>query len=159
MVELRQVASGPTMSEGSLEVVRRSFEAFVSGDFDAAFASFDPRAEWMTAEDEPDSRTYRGLEEVRRFVSSLPEPWADRFERTVLPEQYIDLGDWVVVPTSGVVHGRGSGIEVEIRETYAVWVRGGAIVRVEEYRTREQALEAVRVNSEAEPGGPPRPAS
>jgi hypothetical protein len=30
---------------------------------------------------------------------------------------------------------------------------------VEEYRTREQALEAVRVNSEAEPGGPPRPAS
>jgi uncharacterized protein len=132
------------MSEGSLEVVRRSFEAFASGNFDTAFASFDPRAEWRTADDEPDSRTYRGIEEVRRLVSSLPEPWTDRFERTVVPELYIDLGDWVVVPTSGLVHGRGSGIEVEIRETYAVRVRGDRIVRVEEYRTREQALEAVR---------------
>jgi ketosteroid isomerase-like protein len=132
------------MSEGSLEVVRRSFEAFVSGDFDTAFASFDPGAEWTTGEDEPDSRTYHGIEEIRRFVSSLPEPWADRFERTVVPEQYIDLGDWVVVPTSGVLHGRGSGIEVEIRETYAVQVSGDRIVRVEEYRTREQALEAVQ---------------
>src|SRR5215218_7387274 len=97
------------MSERNLEVVRRSIEAFASGDFDAAFASFDPRAEWRTADDEPDSRTYRGIDEVRRFVSALPEPWTHRFDRTVLPEQYIDLEDWVVVPTSGVVHGRGSG--------------------------------------------------
>jgi len=147
------------MSERNLEVVRRSFEAFASGDFDAAFASFDPRAEWRTADDEPDSRTYRGIDEVRRFVSALPEPWTDRFDRTVLPEQYIDLEDWVVVPTSGVVHGRGSGIEVEIRETYAVRVRGGTIVRVEEFRTTGQALEAVRAGSEGEPGRPPRPAS
>jgi ketosteroid isomerase-like protein len=139
------------MSEGSLDVVRQSFEAFASGDFDVAFAPFDPLAEWRTAADEPDSRTYRGLEEVRRFVSTLPDPWADRFERTVVPEEYIDLGDWVVVPTSGVLHGRGSGIEVEIRETYAVRVRGETIVRVEEYRTKEEALEAVRSGGRADP--------
>lgn len=140
------------MADGNVELVRRSFEAFVGGDFDTAFAAFDPGAEWMTAEDEPDSRTYRGIDEVKRFVNTLPEPWGDRFDRTVVPERYIDLGDWVVVPTSGVLHGRGSGIEVEIQETYAVRVRGGVIVRVEEYRTTEEALEAVRVRSEAEPG-------
>jgi hypothetical protein len=49
-----------------------------------------------------------------------------------------------VVPTSGRVHGKGSGIEVEVRETYAVWLRGERIVRVEEYRTKELALEAVQ---------------
>jgi uncharacterized protein len=147
------------MSERSLEVVRRSFEAFASGDFDAAFASFDPRAEWRTADDEPDSRTYRGIEEVTRWARALAEPWADRFDRAIVPDEYIDLGDWVVVPTSGRVHGRGSGIEVDVEETYAVRVHGNRIVRVEEYRTREQALEAVRVNSEGEPGRPPRPAS
>jgi hypothetical protein len=38
----------------------------------------------------------------------------------------------------------GSGIEVEVSETYAVLLRGGRIVRVEEHRTKEQALEAVR---------------
>jgi ketosteroid isomerase-like protein len=138
------------MSEGNLEVVRRSFEAFVGGDFETAFASFDPHAEWKTAEDEPDSRTYRGLEEVKRLAASLAEPWTDRFDRAVVPEEYIDRGDWVVVPTSGRLHGKGSGIEVEISETYAVRVRDERIVRVEEYRTRELALEAVR--TEAEPG-------
>ena len=139
------------MSERSLAVVGGSFEAFAGGDFDVAFAPFDPRAEWMTAADEPDSRIYSGLEEVRRFVSSLPDPWSDRFERTVVPEEYIDLGEWVVVPTSGVVHGRGSGIEIEIRETYAVRVRGETIVRVEEYRTKEEALEAVRSTGRPDP--------
>ena len=131
------------MSESNLEVVRRSFEAFVRGDFATAFAAYDPSAEWTTAEDEPDSRTYRGIDEVERLAESLAGPWADRFERAVVPEEYIDLGDWVVFPTSGRVHGRRSGIEVEVRETYAVQVRDVRIVRVEEYRTRDQALEAV----------------
>jgi ketosteroid isomerase-like protein len=132
------------MSQKNLELVRRSFEAFASGDFETAFACFDPHAEWRTAEDEPDARTYRGLEEVRRWAASLAEPWSDRFERAVVPQEYIDLGDWVVVPTSGRLHGRGSGIEMDIIETYAVRLRGGTIVRVDEYRTRAQALEAVR---------------
>jgi ketosteroid isomerase-like protein len=147
------------MAAGNLEVVRRSFEAFVSGDFDTAFASFDPDAEWRTAADEPDSRTYRGIEEVRRWARALAEPWADRFDRAIVPEEYIDLGDWVVVPTSGRVHGRGSGIEVDVEESYAVRLRGNKIVRVEEYRTKEQTLEAVRISSEAEAGRPPKPAS
>jgi uncharacterized protein len=139
------------MSEGNLEVVRRSFEAFASGDFERAFAAYDPHAEWRTAEDEPDSRTYRGLEEIRRLAGSFAEPWTDRFERAVVPEEYIDLGDWVVVPTRGRLHGKGSGIEVDVTETYAVRMRGERIVRVEEYRTRDQALEAVRSARRANP--------
>jgi ketosteroid isomerase-like protein len=132
------------MSERNLELVRRSFEAFVAGDFETAFAAYDPRAEWTAAEDEPDSRTYSGIDEIRRWARSLAEPWTNRFERAVVPEDYIDLGDWIVVPTSGRLHGRGSGIEVDIIETYAVLVRNDRIVRVDEYRTREQAIEAVR---------------
>jgi ketosteroid isomerase-like protein len=66
------------MAKGSVEVVRRSFEAFVDGDFETAFAAYDRHAEWTTAEDEPDSRTYRGIEEIRRFAASLAEPWDNR---------------------------------------------------------------------------------
>lgn len=134
------------MSERNVEVVRRSFEAFLSGDFETAFAAYHPHAEWTTAEDEPDSRTYRGIDEIKRFARTLAEPWADRFDRTVEPEEYLDLGNWVVVPTSGLVHGKGSGIEVQIRETYAVRLHDHTIVRVDEYRTKEQALEAVGRN-------------
>jgi ketosteroid isomerase-like protein len=135
---------GRVMSGDNLELVRRSFDAFVAGDFETAFAAFDPRAEWTAAEDEPDSRTYSGIEEIRGFVRSIAEPWTNRFDRTVVPEDYIDLGDWIVVPTSGRLHGKGSGIEVDVIETYAVLVRNGRIVRVDEYRTREQAIQAVR---------------
>lgn len=48
-----------------------------------------------------------------------------------------------MAPWRGRLHGHGSGIEIEVSETYAVLVRDGRIARVEEYRTVEEALEAV----------------
>jgi ketosteroid isomerase-like protein len=39
---------------------------------------------------------------------------------------------------------RSSDAEVHVVETYAVRLRDGRIVRVEEYRTTEQALRAVQ---------------
>jgi ketosteroid isomerase-like protein len=131
------------MSQENVELVRRSFEAFARGDFDAAFSTYAPSAEWCTAADEPDRQTYRGIAALRRFVGSLAESWVDRFEGAMEFEGFIDRADWVVVPWSARVRGRGSGIPVELSETYAVHVQGARIVRVEEYRTRKQALEAV----------------
>jgi ketosteroid isomerase-like protein len=48
-----------------------------------------------------------------------------------------------VIPWRAVLHGRGSGLEIEAVETYAVLVRDGKIARVDEYRTTREALEAV----------------
>jgi ketosteroid isomerase-like protein len=135
------------MSQRNVDVVRRSFEAFAGGDFEMAFAAADPGIEWRTADDEPDVGTYRGIPGLRRFVASLSELWLDRFEHTTRFEEFIDRGDWVVVPWTGRLRGRGSGIEVEVSETYAVRLREGRIVRVEEYRTKEEALEAVQRRS------------
>jgi ketosteroid isomerase-like protein len=132
-----------SVSQWNVELVRASFEAFGRGDFEAAFAAYEPAAEWRTADDEPDSRTYRGLAELRGFVAHLADPWSDRFGPAIQFEDFIDCGDWVVAPWSGVLHGHGSGIEIEVSETYAVQVRDGRIARVEEYRTVEEALEAV----------------
>jgi len=127
-----------------VEIVRESFEAFGRGEFDGAFAAYDPTAEWQTADDEPDSHVYRGIPELRGFVAHLADPWTDRFGPAVQFEDFVDCGDWVVAPWSGRLPGHGSGIEIEVSETYAVLVRDGRIARVEEYRTVEQALEAVR---------------
>ena len=132
-----------SVSQRNVELVRASFEAFGRGDFDAAFAPYDPRAEWCTAADEPDSRTYTGLAELRAFVVHLADPWTDRFGQAIHFEDFIDCGDWVVAPWSGTLHGHGSGIEIEVSETYAVRVRDGRIVRVDEYRTVDEALDAV----------------
>jgi ketosteroid isomerase-like protein len=132
-----------SVSHRNVEIVRESFEAFGRGDFNTAFAAYDPVAEWRTADDEPDSRTYRGLSALRGFVAHLADPWTDRFGQAIRFEDFIDCGEWVVVPWSGRLHGHGSGIEIEVWETYAVLVREGRIARVEEYRTVDEALEAV----------------
>ena len=128
------------MSQENVEIVRHSLEAFARGDLDAAFAAHGPDTEWCTAADEPDQRTYRGIDGLRSFAESLEELWEDRFADTMRFEDFIDRGDWVVVPWSARIRGRGSGIPVEVRETYAMKVRDGRIVRVEEYREVEQAL-------------------
>ena len=131
------------VSQRNVEIVRESFEAFGRGDFDAAFAAYDAGAEWQTADDEPDSNVYRGVPELRGFVAHLADPWTNRFGSAIRFEDFIDCGDWVVAPWSGRLHGHGSGIEIDVSETYAVLVRDGRIARVEEYRTVDQALDAV----------------
>jgi ketosteroid isomerase-like protein len=131
------------VSQENVEVVRRSFEAFARGDFEAAFAAHDPSTEWCTAADEPDQQTYRGITGLRTFVGSLTDTWEGRFEQVMEFEAFIDCGDWVVVPWSAQLRGKGSGISVQVKETYAVRVQGGKIVRVEEYRSSDEALEAI----------------
>jgi ketosteroid isomerase-like protein len=128
------------MSHENVDIVRRSFEAFARGDFEAAFAAHDESTEWHTAADEPDRQIYRGVAGLRRFVDSLLDHWEDRFADVM----QFDRGDWVIAPWTARLRGRSSGASVEVHETYAARVRGGKIVRVEEYRTKEEALEAVR---------------
>ena len=120
------------MSQENVETVRRSFEAFAHGDFDTAFAAYDASTEWRTAADEPDQQTYRGIASLRAFVGSLTDTWEDRFGGLMEFEAFIDRGDWVVVPWSAELRGKGSGLSVHVDETYAVRVQGGKIVRVEE---------------------------
>jgi ketosteroid isomerase-like protein len=132
-----------SVSGNTVDLVRASCEALARGDFDQAFAVYDPDVEWHTADDEPDLHTYIGIPALRRFVAHLAEPWTDRFGPAISYEDFIDCGDWVVAPWSGRLHGHGSGIEIDVSETYAVLVRDGLIRRVDEYRTVEQALRAV----------------
>jgi uncharacterized protein len=128
------------MSSTNIEIVRRSVEAFGRGDFDTAFAAHDPDIVWCTAADEPDQQTYRGIAGLWRFVESIDELWEDRFDGTMEFEDFIERGDWVIVPWRARLRGRSSGISVEVDETYAVQVRDGRIVRVEEYRKVDEAL-------------------
>ena len=119
-------------------------EAFARGDLDAFLADHDPASEWRTAADEPNPETYRGHEGLRRFAAEISEAWADRFDGVMTFEDFIDLRDWVVVPWTARLRGRSSGVEVDVSETYAVRVEGGRIVRVDEYRTKDEAIEAIR---------------
>jgi len=129
----------------NVELVRRSFEAFARGDLEEAFAAHDPeRTEWRTADDEPDQETWKGIDGLREFADAIGDLWQNRFDGVQEFDEFIEVGDWVVCPWRAELRGKGSGVEVHVDETYAVLVSGGRIVRVEEFRSTEQALEAVR---------------
>jgi ketosteroid isomerase-like protein len=133
-----------SLSAENVEMVRRSMEAFARGDLDAFLAAVDPDTEWRTAADEPNPQTYRGHDGIRRFAAEISEAWDGRFDDVMEFDDFVDLEDWVVVPWTARLRGRSSGVEVEVNETYAVRVEEGRIVSIDEFRTRQEAIDAVR---------------
>jgi ketosteroid isomerase-like protein len=100
-----------------------------------------------TRADLPDADTYHGHEGVRQLFARFDEVLEDMgFE--VL--EYIDMGDRVVVPLHWWGRGRLSGVEVAERqgETWVVTVSDARITKVEEYRHKQEALEAVGLPAE-----------
>lgn len=63
----------------------------------------------------------------------------------VEPHEFIEVGDHVVVPGTGLTVGR-DGIEVEARVTFTWTIRDGAIERVTMYQERQDALEAAGIS-------------
>jgi ketosteroid isomerase-like protein len=124
-----------------VESLRRGFEAYAEGGFDAIRDGFDPEVEWRTGEDEPDMAIYRGHDGVKKRIDAVLDSFTDLSLR---PEQFIVEGDDIIVPLGGRLRGRGSGVEVDFHETWVFTVRDGKITRVREYRNTADALEAVR---------------
>lgn len=136
------------MARGNVESLRRGFEAYARGGFDAIRDSFDPEVEWRTGEDEPDVATYRGHDGVKERIDTVFESFT---ELSLEPERFIVEGDDVVVPVGGRLRGRGSGVEVDFRETWVFTLREGKVTRVREYRDTADALEAVGLRQHDRP--------
>jgi ketosteroid isomerase-like protein len=127
------------MSQENVEVVRRSFEAFQRGDYEAAVEALDPGIEYDLTHF-PDGQIYLGHDGVREAFRIWLGTWEDY--RQVLDE-LIDLGgDEVLAVVREFGRGKGSGIEVE-RPTAGVWtMRDGKAVRIRFYPGKAEALEA-----------------
>ncbi len=134
------------MSQENIEVVRRSWEEFQAGmergDPGALFNSegVADDLEWIS--DAPlDGRTiWRGREEFVEFVRT----WTEAFEDwSIRIERLIDAGDdRVVVLTHQSATGKGSGAPVELKLGQVVELQGARQIRVTNYLTHAEALEA-----------------
>jgi ketosteroid isomerase-like protein len=127
------------MPQENVEIVRRSFEAFQGGDYEAAMAALDPGIEYDLTHF-PDGQIYLGHDGVREAFRIWLGTWEDY--RQVLDE-LIDLGgDEVLAVVREFGRGKGSGIEVE-RPTAGVWtMRDGKAVRIRFYAGKAEALQA-----------------
>jgi ketosteroid isomerase-like protein len=128
------------MSQENVEIVRRMASALAAGDWQGVFEAWDPQIEWHFEREAVISGLRRGREQVRAALSSFMTEWEDF---TVEIEDLIAADDERVVMLlhlSG--RGRGSGVPLDFREANVFTIRGGRIVKVEEYFDREQALDA-----------------
>ena len=122
------------MSDRDEEIVaglRRIYEAFNRGDFDAAIAVAHPEIEYVPPGGQS---SLRGAEAVRAWM----EP--DAFEdNQVEPLEFNIQGNKVLVRQHATARGAGSGIELDM-EIWAVWTLNddGLVTRSEVYLPRQE---------------------
>lgn len=133
------------MSEENVELIRRGVEAFNRGGFPAVDGiywsdaiTFDLRQTGI-----PGLGLYRGREEVRKFFE---EDWfgAFPFEKwELIADNLIDAGpDLVVAFMRQIGRGATSGAGAEMDFIQVITLREGAVVHVDLYLDRSEALGA-----------------
>ena len=127
------------MTQESVEIVKRSIDAYNRRDFETLRRMNHPDVEvdWSASRG-LEARVYQGVDEVLSFYAR----YLETFEKIDLqPERFIDAGDSVVVPNTAYVRGR-DGIETVARSAFVFDVRGGQITRICLYQETDDALEA-----------------
>jgi len=124
-------------------LVRSGFEAANRGDFEVAFANYDPDVLFFPPTglvglgDEP---SYRGLEARVRYQRQWHAEWGDfRYE----PDELRDLGDRFLVIGRIRSGGLSSGARPDSDYADLFTLSAGRVIREQTYFNRAEALEAV----------------
>lgn len=128
------------MSQENVELVRRGFERY-AGTGEPPWDLFD-RAVEVHDHDTPDQGDYRGHAGLARWLEDWGAAWA---EWNIVPEDFLDAGDSVVIFIRMSTTGRGSGIEAQRQDALVYEIHDDMITRVDYYNDRKQALKAVEL--------------
>jgi ketosteroid isomerase-like protein len=133
----RRRDTGRAMSEENVAVILRMIEALNEG-WRLVPECFDPEVEYTTQPDAPMHTTYKGLDGLARSMESLTEVW-DTIETEA--RGFIGTGDVFVALLHFRLRGH-SGVELEVDQAWAYWMRDRRIRRMEQYGSKQEALEA-----------------
>jgi ketosteroid isomerase-like protein len=123
------------MSQESVALVRNGFAAFEQGDLSGMLDLM--ADDLVTYRADPDGATYHGKE---GFLEATVD-WMEGFsDWSVIPEEFIDAGGYVLVRVRQVVRGEASGISIEGEFWFVFEVRGSQVSRVSFYVRRAEAL-------------------
>jgi ketosteroid isomerase-like protein len=132
------------MSQENVEIVRAAFEAWNARDMEAVFAHFHPELVYHPRADEPDPSPHVGRDAYERLAYGFIDSFS---EATFEVLELIDAGDHVIASTvvHAVLHGQGSASGAGVSDTYVFVykMRDGLGVEGWEYRTKQEALEAL----------------
>jgi ketosteroid isomerase-like protein len=134
------------MSQENVEIIRRHYDAFNRGDLNGTLEPFSPEVEFIEdAGVRPDAGAHRGIAAVRAFFQGM---WDSAQEVGIDPEEFTEYGDKVIVVAR--LHGRfrHTGIAGESRFVKVWTVHGGKITRLQLFRDKQKALEAVGLSQQ-----------
>jgi len=130
---------GLTPPDAPADVVRRQYLA--TGDVDALRATLAPDVEWTEMAGFPLAGTYRTPEAVTTNVMErLAEEWDDW---TAHDDTYVVDGDNVVVLARYTATNKATGTHIDVRVAHHFIVRGGRIVRFEQFVDTAKVHEAM----------------
>lgn len=113
------------------DVVRRQYLASAAGDLAALRATLAPDVEWTEMAGFPLAGTYRTPEGVTGNVMEvLGRDWEDW---TAHDDTYVADGEQVVVLARYTARNRATGRSIDVRVAHHFVVRGGLIVRFEQF--------------------------
>jgi ketosteroid isomerase-like protein len=127
------------MSQENVEIVKASIDAYNRGDWDAMLEAAAPDYELDWSRSMGPGRGVYGLDQVRRFFAGFAESWESV---RVEPDEFIEVGDLVIVPQTARARGR-DGIEVVAHPAIVYTIRDGEIQRAVMYQGRQEALKAI----------------
>ncbi|HZO58330.1 MAG TPA: nuclear transport factor 2 family protein [Solirubrobacterales bacterium] len=130
------------MSQENLEIIRRGYEHFEATREIRAH----PDLVWDVSNlGWPDQQIYRGPEGAMQFNAEWAAAWDDW---EMVPEDYIDAGEHVVVILTQRGRSKATGIPVEMRFAQVWTLRDGQGTRMQLYASIEEALEAVGLSAQ-----------
>ena len=137
------------MSQENVKTVRAVFAAWNAGDMEALLADVHPELVYHPRADEPDPSPHVGRDAYERLVYGFVDSFS---EVTVEVLEVIDAGDHVIASTvlHVVLHGQGSASGAGVSDTYVFVykLRDGVVLEGWEYRTKQEALEAVGLSEQ-----------
>jgi ketosteroid isomerase-like protein len=130
------------MSEENVRVVRSFYDAWARDELPGPTDLMDPQIEYVNPAGAVEPGTRRGVAAFSRAVEKVFDAWKT-WETE--PEQFTAVGDQVAVVVRYRARGRGSGVEVEGRES-ALWtLRDGKVTRYAWFHEPADALEAAEL--------------
>jgi ketosteroid isomerase-like protein len=128
------------LSEANAEAVRSVYDRWSRGDFRASLDLLDPLILFVVRPEFPDAGTYLGVDALTEYTRGFLEPWT---RITIEAEQITDAGDSVVAAVRQSGAGGESGAVTELRYFHVWSFRGGKAIRLEIFRERAEALDAL----------------
>jgi ketosteroid isomerase-like protein len=137
------------MASPNIELLRPIYEEWSRGNWRPSFDVYDPHMEWGWS---TEFLGLGGVYEDRRDPNPRLQAWLREWENwRAEPEEYVELGDYVVVLGRYHGKGRGSGVEIQQEGAHVFRLRDGKVIRLEIFASRARAIESVQAALAAEP--------